>query len=177
MNPPDPARDRDDELAWRAFRYIAGEMPAAEAASFEERLAHDVPACAAVSAAVELVVGVVHAAPAPLPRPTSTRRAARTWVKLLASSAAASAALAVGLRLDSTPAERGDRDDSPASVPLAWSGLRQPAPAADLFGWFEDDVPAMAESDVDTAAPSSWMVELAGLDEDPPEDPEETPEE
>lgn len=52
---PQPThRERDRDLDWDAFRYVAGEMTPAEVQTFESRLEDDQRAREAVSAAVEL---------------------------------------------------------------------------------------------------------------------------
>lgn len=60
----------DPELDWLAFRYIAGELTAAERAAFESRLADDLAACEAVAAAVAMADGIL-AAQRPLVVPVS----------------------------------------------------------------------------------------------------------
>lgn len=54
----EPAQRGDGELAWLAFRYITGELAAAEAAEFEVRLESDQAAREAVAAMVELTAAV-----------------------------------------------------------------------------------------------------------------------
>lgn len=166
------SRSQADELAWKAFRYIAGEMPAGEQREFEERLARDSAACAAVAGAVELAGAVLRAAPAPL-RVHPGRRL-RPWIKLAASAAAACLAVVIGLRINTSPAER---DSDRAAFTLAWPDLREPASLSELFAADDDDEEsAMAASDDDSGDLRSWMVELAGLGEEPTEEPEATPE-
>ncbi len=53
----------DSALFWDAMRYVLGELTPAETAAFEERLAHDEQACAAVADAVTLSAGLQSAAP------------------------------------------------------------------------------------------------------------------
>ena len=48
----------DSDLNWLAFRYIAGEMPDEELATFEQSLAESQPAREAVAAAVLLAQAV-----------------------------------------------------------------------------------------------------------------------
>jgi len=50
-----------ETIDWTAFRYVAGEMPAGEAVSFEKLLEHDLAACEAVARAVELAQAVAMA--------------------------------------------------------------------------------------------------------------------
>jgi hypothetical protein len=50
------------DLDWLAFRYVAGEMPAAECELFEQRLALEQAAREAVAAAVELTAAIAHSA-------------------------------------------------------------------------------------------------------------------
>ena len=69
-------KPHDDDLAWLAFRYVAGDLDPDESAAFERRLDHDQPAREAVAEAVALMAGVVHAAPA-LRSTRSTRSTVR----------------------------------------------------------------------------------------------------
>ncbi len=52
----------DSDLNWLAFRYVSGEMPDAELATFEQNLAESQPAREAVAAAVLLAQAVALAA-------------------------------------------------------------------------------------------------------------------
>ena len=56
MTPPPQAPD--DDLAWLAFRYVAGELDPEESAAFEHRLDREQPAREAVAEAVALVAGI-----------------------------------------------------------------------------------------------------------------------
>jgi anti-sigma factor RsiW len=121
-----------DDLAWAAFRFIAGEMTAAETQSFEERLAIDQAARESVAEAVELFHAVC-AAEAAEPVLTVAARQQSTWsqkVMWIASGAAAAALLlAVGLNLGSvsswftTNHEQAVATVSPALAD-AWSLVR-----------------------------------------------------
>jgi anti-sigma factor RsiW len=167
------SRDRADELSWIAFRYVAGEMSAAEQWAFETRLARDPAACAAVAEAVELTGAVRRAAPA-LPRTARPSRRSRPAIKLAASIAAACLAVVIGLRVTTLPTEH---ETDRAAFPLSWPDLREPASLPELLNWQEeDDETAMAASDNDSGELRSWMVELAGLGEDASEEPEAAPE-
>jgi ferric-dicitrate binding protein FerR (iron transport regulator) len=48
----------NDELFWRAFRYVQNELPAAERVEFETCLGNDLAACEAVAEAVRLTAGM-----------------------------------------------------------------------------------------------------------------------
>jgi hypothetical protein len=160
---PESGHDHDD-LAWRAFRYVAGELDAEASAAFERRLDADQSAREAVAEAV-LMAGAVARASA------ANRRQRRRRVAL--------AALAVScLVLTGAPrllAPSGPVGDAPAAGPgaavaLAWSGLRQEgeagngpdAPRDDLIAWLAE-TPAAAEpaEAVDPLPP--WLLEAAAL--------------
>ncbi len=53
--------EHNDELSWLAFRYVAGELDAAEAVRFEARMLEDIAVCEAV-ARVALVCETTYAA-------------------------------------------------------------------------------------------------------------------
>ena len=112
MNSPEKA-----ELAWSAFRYIAGEMPADEQARFEEQLATNQQAREAVALAVELTHGV-----AAMPeRPTvvaPSRRKRRVRVRL-AWAAAAAAAVCAAFVLGRQSGEPREPIAAPLPQPVA----------------------------------------------------------
>jgi hypothetical protein len=121
----------DNDLNWLAFRYVAGEMPDAELAAFEQSLAESQPAREAVAAAVLLAQAVALAegtsadAPHELVTAGSTFRQP-TWRGRLAWAlvgAAASLLFAWGLQIW--------RD---ARLPPNAVALNRPANAQDLNG-------------------------------------------
>lgn len=72
--------EQNDELSWLAFRYVVGELDAAEVANFEARMLEDITVCEAV-ARMALVCETTYAAfdsqPAmqpPVVRPSAARR-------------------------------------------------------------------------------------------------------
>ena len=175
----------DDDLAWLAFRYIAGDLDPDESAAFEHRLDHDQPAREAVAEAVALRAGVVRAAPAFRSTPGSRSRVRRAAVVALASAACLALALAPrlvdfrprghapGVR---TPAP-GARTPAPgagSAVALTWSGLRQEAAEAPSQ---EDPTAALDDPEADAVAPiettanagdlveglPAWLIEAASL--------------
>jgi hypothetical protein len=165
MMTPQP-QPPDDDLAWLAFRYVAGDLDPDESAAFELRLDRDQPAREAVAGAVALMAGVVHAAPASRPRPGPRSRVRRVVVAALASAACLALALAPQLvefrpRRDATDALTRTPVAGPA-VALVWSGLRQEAaetprqddPAAAL-----DDPEADTWTPVETTADAGDLVE------------------
>src|SRR6188508_2035484 len=85
--------DRD----WEAFRYVAGELSAEEAASFEARLENDPALCDAVANAVEFGDSVVQALKAPVsrrvvygrPEPVRWRGRKFAWLAVAAGLVAA----------------------------------------------------------------------------------------
>lgn len=77
-------------LNWLAARYLLGELDAAEAASFEERLADDETAAISVVNAVRLIDALAQKQP-----PVVSHRA--NWDRLMAAMAACLAAAALPL--------------------------------------------------------------------------------
>ncbi len=73
-----------DDLDWLAFRYVAAEMSAEEAARFEQRLGEDQECCEAVARAVELagavaIVSADHAVDAGRARAAAVRPDRSAW--------------------------------------------------------------------------------------------------
>lgn len=103
----DDLNDRHDP-EWLAQRYVLGELDDADAAAFEERLATDETAAAALAAAVRLL-GAVEAtrpaapvlptAPAPLPRGLPAAPAAENRGGLIAGRGAAIGAIVTATAL------------------------------------------------------------------------------
>lgn len=128
-NEPDSSRD----LAWLAFRYVAGEMKQEEVDAFEASLEHDQTAREALAEAVEIAGAVAlvaeHSQTLPIApiwtRPHPLRSAA--WMLL-----GAAACLALMLLVPrSGETRRGERVEStaldlaePVRVALTWSRLR-----------------------------------------------------
>jgi hypothetical protein len=155
-----PPRAPDDDLAWLAFRYVAGELDPEESAAFEQRLDRDQPAREAVAGAVALMAGVVHAAPALRSKPATRSRVRRVVVAVLA--AAACLALAVAPRLvdfrphhDATIA-RTPTPGAGSAVALAWSGLRQEAAEAPRQ---DDPADSLDDLETDTMTPLETTVD------------------
>ena len=96
------------DLDWLAFRYVAGEMPAAELSAFEDRLADDQPAREAVARAAQLAQTVALAAAPPQVLPAAADRS--SWLQPAAwMSMGAAACLAVVLYLNlPAPGGKGD---------------------------------------------------------------------
>jgi hypothetical protein len=168
----------DDELAWLAFQYVAGDLDPDESAAFERRLDREQSAREAVAEAVALVAGVVHAAPALRSTPRLRSRVRRAVVVALASAACLALAVALGL-VEFRP--RGNAPDTRSSTPggrsavaLTWSGLRQDAaetPRLDDPTAAIDDPEADMVTPVVTTADASdlveglpaWLIEAASL--------------
>lgn len=132
-----------DELHWLAFRYVAGELSAAEEERFEQRLAKDQAAREAVEQAAELsnAIRLVAADTAAVPHRDSYRVARRaTWVAvtvaglLLAAfvcwrslsdpSSDTNSADANAETLVQPLTTSEETDDENASTALAWARLR-----------------------------------------------------
>src|SRR6185369_3058104 len=91
LNNQNPIRD-DGDLDWLAFRYVSGELPADEAATFEELLAADQAAREAVASAVQVTQAVLAAIPAQVATPVvsprrNTWRERAAWMVLGATAA------------------------------------------------------------------------------------------
>lgn len=123
----------NDDRHWQAFRYVAGEMTAAEEACFEERLADDQAVREAVEQAVALHeatrLAILESATSLSPRERPARRAALIW----AASLAACVLLALGVwfagwKKPAVPGEPGEiaRHLEPEgnAVARAWVELR-----------------------------------------------------
>lgn len=170
----DPAQQND--LDWLAFRYVAGEMSADEAAAFEMKLADDQDAREAVSRAVELTERLAQAAPAtadvalpvadrPSPQPTWRRPLVRAAAPLAWMAAGAAAALLL-VNLDPWPA-RPPIERGPGTPPPAAAGNR---PAADAALW------ARLQADGDWASPdlARWLEEPPALAADERDEDQES---
>ncbi len=153
----DPLDDHgyDRDLAWLAFRYVAGDLGEAQAAVFERRLGDDQAAREAVAEAVMLACAVARAAAA------ARRDQSRTYRVVLAL--AASLLLAAGLIFSQQSSRKGTASDEGA-LALTWSGLAQDAgvvvdPSDPL-----DDTPLIDTPDAESVeAPPPWLVEAAAL--------------
>jgi ferric-dicitrate binding protein FerR (iron transport regulator) len=170
-------RERDDgsELAWLAFRYVAGEMTVEEAEAFEGRLDQDQQAREAVARVVELAGAVAAQAPqAATTLPFRRRATIRTFVAAATMAAAACLAWLAIHTGGPAPVPLGPRDATRmapiATVALTWSTLDQER-AADkgdssaLVAW-NQELPAVAESeDLSVSDPGlpPWLVDAAAL--------------
>lgn len=136
MNPVDQKHDKHEELSWLAFRYVAGELTAAETEQFEEQLATDQAAREAVAHSVELYHAVAAAEAGVAAEPvTIAARARTTWSQRLvwiSTGAAAAAVLVVagwnasGL-WSSAPAKPSVSPD----LAKAWTAVRADVALAD----------------------------------------------
>ena len=156
----------DDDLAWLAFLYVAGDLDPDESAAFEHRLDGDQPAREAVAEAVALRAGVVHAAPAFRSTPGSRSRVRRAAAVALAAAACLALALAPRL-VDFRP--HGDSPDARTPAPgsgagsavaLTWSGLRQEAAEAPSQ---DDQTAALDDPEADTVMPIETTADAGGL--------------
>ncbi|MFQ5731265.1 MAG: hypothetical protein ACE5KM_04840, partial [Planctomycetaceae bacterium] len=93
-----------DDLEWTAFRYVANELSAEEAAAFEQRLADDQAAREAVARCVEMTHAVVALAEAEeahvlaTPSAAGSRRGVWSVVACVAAVAAVCSAFWIGMR-------------------------------------------------------------------------------
>lgn len=140
-----PTREEQAELAWRAFQYISGELPAAESDQFEAQLGVDQPARETVAQVVELSQAIAESGQV---APVSAATPARShWLRPVAwmSIGAALSLCAIFLVQSS-----GDREPSTSSVPpTATEALPSPDLALSALA-SELSVPA-AEEEMDMA--------------------------
>ena len=180
-----PLPDRDSDLDWLAFRYVAGELTADEAGRFEARLDHDQAAREAVAGAVGLADALAAARPSavgPARVGGRLRLGPRSRRSAAVLALAACLALAVGPLLWPRAHPRRVEAD-PATLALTWSGLwqgggsepeagspgigagadRPPAATGDaLVAWLDE--PGDREPADDKAeGPPAWMLEAAAL--------------
>ncbi len=125
--------ERDSELDWQAFCYVAGEMADDERASFEACLADDQAAREAVARAVELVQATAlaescEAVAAPAPRSPAKFTRRTSWPRRLAwMGIGASAALvlaAVALNWDAISARFAPPSVDRGELAAVWSQTR-----------------------------------------------------
>lgn len=150
--------NQHDEIAWQAFRYIAGEMPDDEQQRFAERLAEDQPAREAVAAAVEVAQATALALS--MQTPTSLRitqgdapRSLR-WLWVAAATAACIAvmwgAAHFVVRSNSSGAQQT------AALAVQWSEVREQSPATTLEHELDEDLLVIDDDEALDAAPD-WM--------------------
>lgn len=173
MTPFDPTAG--DETDWLAVRYVLGELPAAEVAAFEERLASEQPAREAVARAARLVETLA-ATPWPAEKAVPVRRTSLRRVATIAATIAAAVVLGVFFRngVDNAGPQglRLATDDvDPARLVVLWSEAAEPTAGDGEAETFDD-----ADSDADLLPPD-WLlaaVEQEGMssDAEPSLDPE-----
>lgn len=177
-----PEHDSDNDLAWLAFQYAAGELSLEATSAFEERLDADQAAREALAGAVGLTEALFSAEvlPSSVVRVGTPRRTHRR-LAALGAAACVLVAFAVGPRwLDRDDARP---DPSPSAVGLAWSGLRAASEpfiverTDDWLDWIDEP---SSESEVSPDSPEDdgppgWLLEAVALRETDPPDPEQTP--
>lgn len=159
-----PTTTTPDDLDWLAFRYVQGELEAADLDAFEARLDRDQSAREAVAAAVGLLDTLAAAAPVHPPVP-ARRRLRRPFLLGAGLAAAASVALALfAPRHQPLPVEE-TKPTGPevAAAALAWSDLQARAETNPT-----GDEPWDAADPVGpVAGPPSWLVLAATGEPDP----------
>ncbi|MCI0357416.1 MAG: hypothetical protein L0211_02900 [Planctomycetaceae bacterium] len=179
----------ENELDWSAFCYAAGEMNAADAAAFEQRLAEDQAAREALARAVELTEAV--AAAESLEPAVTLNEATWNWSRRLGWMAIGSAAsLLVALLWSgagswfiSQPSGTGDQ----SQLAAAWSLTRQELADSESDLWYPKHLSASeavepAEltgqaggfDEVDSATPA-WLTAAVESYPNEPSDPDNTP--
>jgi hypothetical protein len=149
----------ESDLHWTAFLYRGGDLPAAEAAAFEARLADDPDARDALAEAVELAEALAIVGPefASKRRRTLGRRAF-VGVATLAAAACLVAAFHSWSRPVSLDA---------SEVAIAWSSLRATVDAVPVVE-ITEEAEDVVEPSTDRALPS-WLLSAASapLDNEP----------
>ena len=115
-----------NELAWLASRYVAGELSVDETAAFEVRLETDVAACSEVVRAMELNLAIAAAfdsQPTTLsPQPETAAPSRRTTTVIAALAATAVAAAGVALMIEHGSTSNGvARKDGADRLVAAWA--------------------------------------------------------
>lgn len=167
--------DRENELEWRAFLYVSGEMSAEEHDAFEDRLAIDQEAREAVAQAVDLIgqVAVVQLVPVTEQKSPPARRTARV-LGIIASIAAAllvGLVLSIGLKNRTQQTERA-RLEPQHTEELISLYVASPIPDAEDHG-SPADGPAtsqpeeqMHDGDESELQVPSWLIAAVDLDLD-----------
>ena len=177
--------DTNDDLDWLAFRYVAEELSADEAAAFEGRLADDQAAREAVAVAVELAQAIASPTPSVIPMParhsfptthhsplTTHASSRRRWVQPLVWMAVGAAACLTIMLLRGGLFRGGNESTGAGVLATLWanSELRHEQGDswnADLLAGSEDTLMATTEfeSDSDIVAPDWLLRALLGDEE------------
>lgn len=159
----------DDPLNWMAVQYVLGELPEADAAAFEERLATDLVACEAVSQATRLTMTLQVAAAelqqavVPTGRPVRHPQH-RSWVALAGVASVAASLLAALWLIPAGPVETQlARHDRSASELVSLWRMSSAAAAAEVP---EADV-ELIESGSEVAVPN-WLLAAVSLEQTKP---------
>ena len=145
-----------DELEWTAFRYVANELPAAELAEFEQRLADDQHAREAVARCVQITHSIValeesQIAPAApsgsAPVSASVRRHRKLWsaVGILSSAAAVCCAFWIGTQFSDRDRQR--KIDSGDSKTPSQKMVVMGDPSKIIDTWLNFDLAATLDAD------------------------------
>lgn len=142
----------DRDLAWLAFRYVAGELGETQAAVFERRLGEDQVARESVAEAV-LIAGAVSRVAG------SVRRDSRNRKRVLIA-----AAVTVLLASTLIVSQRTSPLASEKALALAWSGIA--ADTEEFVGEsdsLDDSPPPELSQGESSDGPPAWLVEAAAL--------------
>lgn len=145
-----------NELAWLANCYVAGELSADETVAFEARLANDDAACEAVARAMELNLAIAAAfdsQPATVcPQPATIAPSRRTAAVITALAATAVAAAGVALMVGHGSSPHGiARKDGADRLVAAWANGEAARNSADD----DDSLEVANDDDLD---PPDWML-------------------
>jgi hypothetical protein len=168
---PETTWSPQDELEWTAFRYIANELPEADAAAFERQLADDQSAREAVARCVQVTHAVVALeearSPVCLPAgPEGDRRRQRRWTVAAVVIAAAAVCCAFWVGAEFAQRDRDEsgsqvvQDDPPKPTRPVNPGLGAVDPSAVIATWLSFDAAATIEPEAsqpleEPAKPSS----------------------
>jgi len=149
---PNDNHGEDRDLAWLAFRYVAGELGAAQSAVFERRLGEDQVAREAVAEAVRIAGTVTSASKA-------IRRVSRIKTRALLATSACFF-LVASFFVSRRPSEPA----SEAALAVAWSGITQSAEEIPERNDLVEESPFhdMTEAE-STEGPPAWLVEAVAL--------------
>ena len=148
-----------NDLAWLANRYVAGELSVDETAAFEARLETDVAACSAVAHAMELSLAIAAAfdqeTSQPVARPIQETVAPTRWsvasLAALAALAAVAASIALMVGHVGSTTNGIARKDGADRIVAAWASGEAARNNAD-----DDDL--LDATDDDDLDPPDWML-------------------
>ena len=152
-----------NDLAWLANCYVAGELSVDETAAFEVRLETDVAACDAVACAMELNLAIAAAFDSQpvtvCPQPAANLLSRRTVAAITVLAASAVAVASVALMIGYSGSPNGvARKDGADRIVAAWASGEA---ARNSFA--DDDL--LDAADDDDLDPPDWMLAALTVDD------------